>query len=516
MLRSGVRGGGVSGEQLGLCAIRHPLKASGEAYVLLCAHAAMGMDGPFSGRPHRMTTSWQACGRCRASGIIAASNLAYLYFQQKGSAMSTMRKAYRTILTEHFPDTLTIQFGEQALVYRKRLWKLSDPETGETIEQGLRYGENPDQECALYELVNGNLVLGDCRFIEPGRGLVSSLTEQDMVQFGKHPGKINLTDVDNALNILKYLVDKPAAAVMKHNNPSGVALGASIAEACERAYMADRIAAMGGAVALSRACDVETAEFLSRCYVEVVAAPNYDGRAVDLLRQRKNLRIIRIARIDRLAEYRTTRFVDFKSLIDGGLMVQQSQVSRIQKPEDFKPAMAKHQGKTYTCRRQATPQELADLFFGWCVEMGVTSNSVLYAKDGATVAIGTGEQDRVGCAKIAVYKAYTKYADLLCFQRYGIPYAELELAVRAGKRPGREKEEIDDETRRAHGGLKGSVMVSDGFFPFRDSVDVAAAEGITAIAQPGGGMLDHEVIDACNEAEPPIAMVFTGQRAFKH
>jgi phosphoribosylaminoimidazolecarboxamide formyltransferase/IMP cyclohydrolase len=113
---------------------------------------------------------------------------------------------------------MAIRFGGQTLIFRKAR-KIPDDKTGELVEKGLRYGENPHQQAALYELVNGNLLLGDCRFIEAGNGLVSSISETDMLQAGKHPGKTNLTDLDNALNILKYLSDRPAAAIMKHNNP---------------------------------------------------------------------------------------------------------------------------------------------------------------------------------------------------------------------------------------------------------------------------------------------------------
>ena len=120
----------------------------------------------------------------------------------------------------------------------------------------------------------------------------------------------------------------------------------------------------------------------------------------------------------------------------------------------------------------------------------------------------------MGVAEIAVFKAYQKYADALCFDRYGISYKELELAVRKGEKPKEMKQEIDEETVRAKGGLQGAVMVSDGFFPFRDGVDVGIREGVTAVIQPGGSVRDWEVIEACNEAN--VAMVFTGQRAFKH
>ena len=134
-----------------------------------------------------------------------------------------LKKMYRTVMDDNFPPVLTISFGGQSLVFRKRVWKIPDEKSGEVIEKGLRYGENPGQEAALYELVNGNLVLGDCQFIEPGRGLVSAITEEDMIQAGKHPGKTNLTDIDNSLNIIKYLSDQPAVVIVKHNNPCGVA-----------------------------------------------------------------------------------------------------------------------------------------------------------------------------------------------------------------------------------------------------------------------------------------------------
>jgi phosphoribosylaminoimidazolecarboxamide formyltransferase/IMP cyclohydrolase len=156
------------------------------------------------------------------------------------------------------------------------------------------------------------------------------------------------------------------------------------------------------------------------------------------------------------------------------------------------------------------------MLFGWYVEQGVTSNSVIYVKDGVTAGIGTGEQDRVGVAEIAIFKAYTKYADLICFDRHGISYKELELAVKKGERKSSEKTAIDEETADARGGLKGAVAVSDAFFPFRDGVDAIIEQGITAIVQPGGSLRDFESIMACNEADPKVTMVYTGQRAFKH
>ncbi|MHC1727558.1 MAG: IMP cyclohydrolase [Syntrophobacteraceae bacterium] len=425
-----------------------------------------------------------------------------------------LKKMYRTMMEDHFPDSLRMSFGDQELVYKKRSWKFPDEKTNELIEKGLRYGENPGQEAALYELVGGNLSLGGCRFIDPGNGLVSAISEADMLQAGKHPGKTNLTDLDNGLNIVKFLMEKPVAVILKHNNPCGAACGATLTDAYHRANRADRIAAFGGCLVLNRSVDKATAELISENYLEVVAAPDYEEGALAVLKKRANLRIIQVPRIDKLSDYTNMRFVDFKSLVDGGLIVQQSPLSRIKKAGDLKLAETTYQGRTYKIQREPTEKEMADLLFGWFVEQGVTSNSVLYIKDECTVGIGTGEQDRVGVAEIAVYKAYQKYADTLCFDKYKMSYKELELAIEKGERPKEQKEEIDASTSQAKAGLKGAAMVSDAFFPFRDGVDVGIRQGVKAVVQPGGSMRDWEIIEACNEAE--VTMVLTGQRAFKH
>lgn len=421
--------------------------------------------------------------------------------------MEDVKKKYKTVMDDHFPEELRISFGDQTLVYRKRAWKIPDS-SGMLVEKGLRYGENPGQEAALYELTAGNLALGGCNFISPGHGLVSAITEQEMIQSGKHPGKINFTDVDNALNILKFLMNKPACAIMKHNNPSGVAVHENLAEAYHRADTADRIAAFGGAAVFNRPLDKATAELVSRNYLEVVAAPEYEEGSVELLKARKNLRILAIPRIDLLASYRALRFVDFKSLIDGGIIVQQSSLNAIESPADLVPARAVHKGVEYAIERQPTERELEDMVFGWAVEQGVSSNSVIYVKDLCTVGIGTGEQDRVGVAELAVVKAYTKYRDRLCFERHRVPFNELkDEALR---------HELTDETAHCRAGLVGAVMVSDAFFPFCDGVDVGIREGISAVVHPGGSDRDHESIQACNEANPQVTMMFTNQRAFKH
>ncbi len=427
--------------------------------------------------------------------------------------MADLKKMYRTVMDDHFPADLTIHFGSQVLMYKKRAWKIE--ENGEIIEKGLRYGENPGQEAALYELVGGNLLLGECQFITPGKGLVSCLCEEGLLQFGKHPGKTNLTDIDNACNILRYLKADPAVTIMKHNNPCGVAYGKSAADAYERANACDRLAAFGGCAAFNVPVSKDAAEALAQNYLEVVVAPGYEAGAVEILKGRKNLRIVEIQRMDKIRDYAPERFVDFKSLIDGGLVVQQSPLNRIRSAADFLPAEVKNKdGSISRITRQPTPAEMDDLLFGWSVEQGVTSNSVLFVKNGATVGIGTGEQDRVGVAEIAIFKAYKKCADDLSFRKYGCLFFELELKVKSGDLPAAAAAEIQAQVQEKKGGIKGSAVVSDAFFPKRDGVDACIKEGATSIVQPGGSIEDREIIEVCNEAN--VSMVFTGQRAFKH
>ncbi len=429
--------------------------------------------------------------------------------------MTDLKKMYSTILGDSFPMEMTISFGEQRLVYKKKTWKIPQ-ENGAVEERGVRYGENPDQEAALYELTNGNLTLGNCQFIEPGNGLVSAINVEDMLQVGKHPGKINLTDIDNGLNIIKYLMNKPASVILKHNNPCGAAYGDTLASSFTRALRCDRIAAFGGAVVLNRACDIDTAKLLVNNYLEVVCAPEFEDGSLDILKKLKNLRVIKIAAINRLTDFEKFRFLDFKSLIDGGIIVQQSAVNSIRSINNLTPAVATWKGEEFKCERRPTQAEIDDMIFGWAIEHGVTSNSVLYVKNGRTVGIGTGEQDRVGVAEIAVQKAYKKYADILCFDAHGIGYADLEMAIRKGDKDASLKEAIDAQVTKDRADLPGSVMISDAFFPFRDGADVGIAEGVSAILQAGGSMRDFETIQACNEAEPQVSMMFTGQRSFKH
>jgi phosphoribosylaminoimidazolecarboxamide formyltransferase / IMP cyclohydrolase len=430
------------------------------------------------------------------------------------ATMAEIKEMYKKVVKDKFPETIKIDMGGQVLEYRKKTWNIYDADEKTEVERGIRYGENPDQPAALYELINGNIVLGDVRFFDPDVGLVSRLTEKDQLQVGKHPGKINLTDVDNGLNILRFIDQKAACTIMKHNNPCGAACGSSAAEAFEKAFWCDRIAAFGGAVVFNKAVDKETAEAMAHFYFEVVAAPDFVDGALEVLKKWKNLRILQIREIERLQKYRNNRIIDFKSLMDGGLIIQESQPFTVKGKEDLRPAQATYKGEQYRVKRTPTAREIDDMLFGWYVESGVSSNSAIFIKDGATVAIGTGEQDRVGVVEIATFKAYTKYLDGLVFKKFGVPYAVFKLEAEKGQRKMEDVKDLEAETVENKGGLRGSAIVSDGFFPFRDGVDAAFKEGATAVIQPGGSERDYEVIEACNDAG--ATMVFTGQRLFKH
>jgi phosphoribosylaminoimidazolecarboxamide formyltransferase/IMP cyclohydrolase len=408
---------------------------------------------------------------------------------------------YKTIMDDNFTPAMEVSFvdgdSRQTLFYEKVSWVI------EGVNKGLRYGENPGQEAALYKLVNGNLTLGDAKTIMPGRHLVSDI---ELLQSGKHPGKTNLTDADNSLNILRYFTDTPCAVIVKHNNPCGAARADSLEEAYAKAYMADRIAAFGGCIALNKSVDKATAQAIASQYAEVVVAPEFEEGVLDILGARKNLRVIRINAIDKLQSYIGERVIDFKSLMDGGIVAQWSFVPETLKKQDLVTAQTEYKGETYKVNREPTEQEYEDMLFGWLVESGITSNSVIYVKDNATVGIGTGEQDRVGVAEIAVDKAYRKLCDRYCFERYQKGFADLTDPDKRG--------EIEADVAEVKGGLMGSSMISDAFFPFRDGIDVGLKQGVKAVVQPGGSMNDYQSVVACNEND--ATMVYTGQRSFKH
>lgn len=462
-----------------------------------------------------------------------------------------MATQYQTISGDHFPEYYFAGFTStpgdvellkatqaQVILYEKVTWCVADPKTGQGVERGLRYGDNPGQEAALYRPVNGNLVLSGIEFLRPDirGGLVGAIDSEALVRSGKHPGKTNLTDIDSALGILRYLAAAPAVAIIKHNNPSGVAIADRLPDAYQRAWEADPVAPFGGVLVANRALDTETAEAISKQYYEVVCAPEYEEGAVEILARRKNLRVIRLPSIDRLGEFADYRAVETKTLTDGSVAVQWSCIPTIgkeghpiQSPEDFAkylemptdiPERAQEgprlvrTGKKASIDRKPTDRELRDLWFAWMVESGVISNSIVAAKDGATVAIGAGGQDRVMMARQVVTKAYAARKALLSLRAHGMIFDALGLEVRQGKFSPDVLTEIEEEAKKGNAGLDGAVAASDAFFPFRDGTDMLLREGVSAIAQPGGSLRDYDSVVACNEAG--CTMVLTNQRSFRH
>ncbi len=268
---------------------------------------------------------------------------------------------------------------------------------------------------------------------------------------GKELSYNNLNDADGALLTLREF-SEPACVIVKHATPCGVCTGADIFTAVERAFMADELSAYGGIVAINRPCTVEVARYFSKKFIEVFLAPSYEPEALAILKKKTALRVLELGAIPLLEPSLTYRS------ISGGLLVQQRDVTSLQADN-----------LTVVTETQPTAQQLSDMVFGWSVIKHVRSNAILLARDNATVGIGGGQVSRVDAVKIALAKA---------------------------------KDTQD------------SVLVSDAFFPFRDSIDALKGTGITAIIQPGGSIRDEEVIAACNEAG--IAMVFTGIRAFLH
>ncbi len=287
----------------------------------------------------------------------------------------------------------------------------------------------------------------------PGEACVATAKQLQ----GKALSFNNVADTDAALECVKPFAD-PACVIVKHANPCGVAIGADIRQAYELAFATDPTSSFGGIIAFNRELDAETAKaIIDRQFVEVIIAPTVAPEAVELVATKKNVRLLACG------EFGDTRtpFMDYKR-VAGGLLVQNRDLGMVAL-EDVK----------VVTERKPTEEELNDLLFAWEVAKYVKSNAIVYAKAGRTIGVGAGQMSRVYSAKIA-----------------GIKAADEGLEV------------------------KGSVMASDAFFPFRDGIDAAAEAGITAVIQPGGSMRDQETIDAANEHG--IAMVFTGMRHFRH
>lgn len=338
--------------------------------------------------------------------------------------------------------------------------------------EDLRYGTNPHQPAAFYRPTDGKLVLGAHEILKTGKSGLS---------------QTNIEDMHHAVGILKYMA-RPACAVMKHCNPSGVAIevaGMPQVEVYQRARDADAQAAFGSVVAFNTKVDAATAEELMQTVVEGVAAPGFSEEALAAFNDADRFKRNREIRIVRLPDYKTLpRFIEdgtnvreLKVFDDGSIVLAAPYLSRVKTTADLVPAYAENakQGRIDIARKPDA-RELDDLLFAWYVNIHVRSNGVVIAKNGQTLAVGTGEQDRVGAVDQAMIKAEKKYK-------------------------GRET-------------MQGAVMSSDGFFPFRDAVRSATDRGITAIVQPGGSMNDYDAIDECNSTN--TAMVFSLERCFSH
>jgi phosphoribosylaminoimidazolecarboxamide formyltransferase / IMP cyclohydrolase len=274
---------------------------------------------------------------------------------------------------------------------------------------------------------------------------------------GKELSYNNVADTDAALETVKSFTE-PACVIVKHANPCGVAIAANIREAYDLAYATDSESAFGGIIAFNRELDSDTAQaIIDRQFVEVIIAPSVSHAAIEVLKSKQNLRLL----VCGVWSADNNLSLDYKR-VNGGLLVQDRDIGMITR-DDLK----------IVSRRAPTENELRDLLFAWKVAKFVKSNAIVYAKNLQTIGVGAGQMSRVNSARIATIKA--EHADLQ---------------------------------------VKGSVMASDAFFPFRDGIDNAATVGITAVIQPGGSMRDEEVIAAANEHD--IAMVFTGMRHFRH
>ena len=306
--------------------------------------------------------------------------------------------------------------------------------------QDLRYGENPHQAAAFYRRESAGS---------------SGIANAQQLQ-GKELSFNNIGDSDAALEcVLQF--DEPACVIVKHANPCGVSIAATLSDAYEKAYVTDPVSAFGGIIAFNRELDADTASAMTdRQFIEVLLAPEFHPDAIKVLQEKPNVRVLKVQ-----ADQNLSSAPVYQS-VGGGMLVQQND-NRIVTASELNIAT----------ELAPDDSQIRDLLFAWKVVKYVKSNAIVFCKDGASIGIGAGQMSRVYSAKIAAIKAVD---------------AELELAS--------------------------TVMASDAFFPFRDTVDQAAEYGVKAIIQPGGSMRDQESIDAANENG--IAMVFTGVRHFRH
>lgn len=331
---------------------------------------------------------------------------------------------YDALIANYFSERLRIEEPKTiTLTFEKR--------------QALRYGENPHQSAAFYTAV---------------KGTEGTLTSAKQLH-GKELSYNNIGDTDGALETLKEF-DEPTVVAAKHANPCGVGSAPTLAEAYKKAYEADPVSIYGGIVAANREIDRETAEKMSQIFLEVILAPSFSPEALEILTQKKNIRLLQLDNI-----LKTDKTAFKAKTVLGGLLVQN--LDTLLLPEE---------GFKVVSKRQPSEKEREDLLFAWKVVKHTKSNGIAIAKDKCTTGVGPGQVSRIWA---------------------------LENAIRQGG-----------------DNIKGNVMASDAFFPFSDCVEAAHKAGITAIIQPGGSVRDQESIDAADKYG--IAMIFTGMRHFKH
>lgn len=316
-----------------------------------------------------------------------------------------------------------------------------------TLRQELRYGENPHQTAAFYTT-------------DTTTPSISSAIQTQ----GKELSYNNINDTDAALNLVSEFKDTPAIAIIKHANPCGVATGESLADAYGRALACDPVSAFGGIIACNRPLDGKTAAEITKIFSEVIIAPDMDDEAKEIVSKKKNLRVLLTKDMPNPA-----RTGSMMKTVAGGFLVQ-SRDSIILNEEQLR----------VVTKRQPTEQEMKDMIFAFTVGKHIKSNTIVYAKDGATVGIGAGQMSRVDSARIAARKA--------------------EDAAEA----------MGLDKPLTHG----CAVASDAFFPFADGLLAAVEAGATAVIQPGGSIRDEDIIKAADEKG--LAMVMTGVRHFYH
>ena len=300
----------------------------------------------------------------------------------------------------------------------------------------MRYGENPHQSAASYKIPGNN---------EPN--ILNATIHQ-----GKKLSYNNIMDADGALACVREF-DKPACVVVKHSNPCGVAIGDDLLDVYTRAFNADSLSAFGGIIAFNRTCTKEVAEEISKVFVEIVLAPNFEPEALEVFKKKRNLRVLEIGEFGKRQSKLEVRN------INGGLLVQDNDTNTLT-----------HEHLNTVTKVFPSEQDIETALFTWKVLRHAKSNGILIAKNNTTVGLGAGQVSRVDAVHMAL--------------------------------------------RKGGENVKGGVLASDAFFPFRDSIDAIKDSGIKVVIQPGGSIRDQEIIDACDEFG--IAMVFTGTRCFKH